>query len=445
MITGDNFLPESLRGAESYYFSRHSNIWGWATWRRGWKHYDVAMKTFPEFKKDGRIQKIWKDPHVAEHWMRIFDRVYRNKIDTWDYQWVYAMWHNQGFEAVPRANLVSNIGFDKRATHTKRENEPLSNLPTEEMVFPLIHPMSVVVNMQTDEYINRHVLEIKKPHEKKSILKKLWTTSPQALYTKVRNSLHIRRTGDSATRVVEVKSGYAKGAKLLMPSDIPVSFVSMVEGTYEESVIKKLQEHTSLEGKTVWDVGAHFGYQSFSFASAVGTTGKVVAFEPNPHNVETFKKNLKLNPSLAERITLFEYALSDTNEALSFNISKSPYDSTTAGGHLSSVTPPLPDSSYIDFSTIKIKAITSDTLISENTVLPPDIMKIDVEGAELQVLTGALQLLKSRKPILVIEIHSLLMMFYIQELLKNSSYALKIIDEEEERFTKTILALPQAV
>lgn len=162
MVGGSNFQGGIKRGAGSYYFSHCCHIWGWATWRRAWESYDLEMRDYPEFKKNDSINKIWNDRHVGKFWINIFDKVYKNKIDTWDYQWLYAIWNNGGVSIIPNHNLISNIGFDDRATHTKNEDVRVSNIKTQEMTFPLEHPGSITTNEEADEFTNQNIFGIKK-------------------------------------------------------------------------------------------------------------------------------------------------------------------------------------------------------------------------------------------------------------------------------------------
>jgi hypothetical protein len=129
-ISGDNFLPGKMQRESSYYFSKYIHIWGWATWRRAWKNYDVNMKDWPKIMKKGTINKYFDNIFEKKYWQTLFDAVYRNKIDTWDYQFVYHVWKNGGVSIVPGRNLVANIGFGKDAVHLKSEKSPLSGMST---------------------------------------------------------------------------------------------------------------------------------------------------------------------------------------------------------------------------------------------------------------------------------------------------------------------------
>jgi hypothetical protein len=148
-ISGDNFQFGHRHSADSYYFSRFNHIWGWATWRRAWKNYDVSMAAWPQARDRGWLREILDDKHQASYWGRLFQRVADGEIDTWDYQWVFACWRNNALTILPNVNLVSNIGFGPAATHTTRDSQ-FANMETETMQFPLRHPDSVIRDTQAD-------------------------------------------------------------------------------------------------------------------------------------------------------------------------------------------------------------------------------------------------------------------------------------------------------
>jgi hypothetical protein len=148
-ISGNNFQPIS-RTIYSYYFSKYPHIWGWASWRRAWKHYDVEMKTWQAYKNEGLIHAICEDPYEQKYWLDIFDCVSRGEIDTWDYQWTYAFWSQGGLSVIPQHNLVSNLGFRNDATHTHGISS-LANMRTYDMQ-NMQHPKFVVRHQEADQY-----------------------------------------------------------------------------------------------------------------------------------------------------------------------------------------------------------------------------------------------------------------------------------------------------
>jgi len=86
---------------------------------------------------------------VKQLWHSAFENAYQGIIDTWDYQWVFACLIQNGLSINPNVNLISNIGFNKTATHTKSQTH-LANMKTAALTFPLVHPTFVICDRQSD-------------------------------------------------------------------------------------------------------------------------------------------------------------------------------------------------------------------------------------------------------------------------------------------------------
>lgn len=170
MISGDNFLPKSLRPKESYYFSQIPHIWGWATWKRAWKKYDFEMTDFPLFREEKTIEKIWVDKKVQKYWLEKLSITFSGELNTWDYQWVYTIWKNSAYSIAPNKNLISNIGFDNNGTNTTNIKDSSANIPLEKMCFPMTgNPNTVYI--YGDDYENKKACP--KNYLLKKILKKI--------------------------------------------------------------------------------------------------------------------------------------------------------------------------------------------------------------------------------------------------------------------------------
>jgi len=150
-ISGDNFQFGRQRTQYSYYFSRYPHCWGWATWRRAWRYYDGEMKLWPAIRDGGWLGDILENRHEVAYWTEVFDRTHRGAIDSWAYRWTFTCWIQSGLTILPNVNLVSNIGFDRDATHTKGTSR-LASMPVQAMRFPLRHPPFVVRDRQADDY-----------------------------------------------------------------------------------------------------------------------------------------------------------------------------------------------------------------------------------------------------------------------------------------------------
>ena len=155
MVSGDNFQFGRKRTDYSYYFSHYCHVWGWATWRRAWQYYDVDMKLWPSIRDGNWIRDVLKDDRAAIRWAKTFEVMHQGLVDTWDVQWVFASWIQNGLAILPNTNLISNIGFSPNATHTTSSTSSLANLPTEAIEFPLLHPPFMVRDSLADDITER--------------------------------------------------------------------------------------------------------------------------------------------------------------------------------------------------------------------------------------------------------------------------------------------------
>jgi hypothetical protein len=152
MISGNNFQERTCAEPNSYYFSVYPHIWGWATWRRSWLKYVGDLAGWPGRKNTSWLQQFLADSDAAQYWARIFEKAHAGRIDSWGYPWTYSCWANDGLTVLPGVNLVTNIGFDDRATHTKDRSNAASNLPTQALKFPLRHPTTIAPDRDADRY-----------------------------------------------------------------------------------------------------------------------------------------------------------------------------------------------------------------------------------------------------------------------------------------------------
>jgi hypothetical protein len=153
MVSGGNVQFGRKRGDASYYFSRYTHIWGWASWRRAWAHYDRDMYLWPKLRDEGWLEKTFKNKGEQIYWRNSFEAVYNGSLDTWDCSWTFACLLNGMLQVAPNVNLISNIGFGSEATHTQTIGTH-ANMPTEPIQFPLTHPIEVVQNAKADKFVS---------------------------------------------------------------------------------------------------------------------------------------------------------------------------------------------------------------------------------------------------------------------------------------------------
>ena len=152
-IGGASTLTEDIViNNDSYYFSNLSHIWGWAGWSNRWSKYDSNISQFPEFKDKNYIKDVFKEFLLQKFWINNLQNVYLKKIDTWDFQWCFAVWINRGVSITPTINMISNIGFGEDATHTANGDSKMSNMLKKEMSLSLIHPSVIMINTEYDSF-----------------------------------------------------------------------------------------------------------------------------------------------------------------------------------------------------------------------------------------------------------------------------------------------------
>jgi hypothetical protein len=155
-IAGCTFHGGSGDGPASYYFSRYPHCWGWATWRRAWQLYDHAMPAWSATREPDWLAPSVPDPAERRVWAERFAATASGRVDSWAYRWTWAVWRQGCLSVLPYRNLVSNIGFDGSATHTRKSN-PQAALPVSSMRFPLVHPGSITRDAAADERTSHRV------------------------------------------------------------------------------------------------------------------------------------------------------------------------------------------------------------------------------------------------------------------------------------------------
>lgn len=158
-------------------------------------------------------------------------------------------------------------------------------------------------------------------------------------------------------------------------------------GSFEIEKQRRLSGHLR-EGMTVFDLGAHSGFYTLLAARGVGPSGKVVAFEPWPPNIEDWRAHMRMN-----RLT--------NVEVLPFAVGRADGDVWFEPG------PSNSEGRIVDSPAgMRFAAVTLDTMLGTKRCPVPDLIKMDVEGAESAVLEGARTLLREHAPIWFIALHS---------------------------------------
>lgn len=149
----------------------------------------------------------------------------------------------------------------------------------------------------------------------------------------------------------------------------------------------------SQDKRVVLDVGAHIGLCAIPLSSAIAAGGKVYAFEPSAANLRFLKRNIAYND--IDNIEVSPYLVgSESNDAVAFHESR-------VASAMNSVVAYKTEKLY---KVVGKKQISLDDFCSQNNIIP-EVIKIDVEGAEIDVLNGAKKILKRFKPAIMLSVH----------------------------------------
>jgi FkbM family methyltransferase len=162
-----------------------------------------------------------------------------------------------------------------------------------------------------------------------------------------------------------------------------------------ESLLRNAAE-TIKPGSVVWDIGASMGLFSFAAAGLSGPAGRVYAFEPDTVMVRLLRQSARLNPQAAP-VEVIPCAISDTVSLARFNIAKNNRAASFLEGFGTGLTGGVGE--------VQTALTVPLDWVAEQIPLP-DVLKIDVEGAELRVFRGAAQMLKAKRPVIIFEAQS---------------------------------------
>lgn len=228
-----------------------------------------------------------------------------------------------------------------------------------------------------------------------------------------------------------IKDGLLKGRQIFIDPRDGLWQKDMTDGSNDRFLFDWLG-NLDLTGKTIFDIGAHVGYHTLHFASLVGVGGKVIAFEPNRYNRKRLEINLGENADLAERIKVSGLALSDRDGHEIFYFAKDVDKGMSSASFLGQAHTlhPKTDEYLASFKAGEIRTVCLDHIRSHlGEDFSPYLLKIDVEGAEAEVLEGGREMLRQQKPIILMEVHSVHAMFKTYDILRSVYYSIEFLHE----------------
>lgn len=192
-------------------------------------------------------------------------------------------------------------------------------------------------------------------------------------------------------------------------------------GTFEMEVQSAIQRLATQSPhlKCIYDIGAHVGYFSMMLARCF-QRAHIFAFEPNPSNYERLALNIQRNRLTCE-VTPVHRAVCDQVGELPFYVGESSWSGSLHREHR--------ESSRLQYT---VSTTTLDEIVFQDHYPPPDLMKIDVEGAEVQVLRGGIGVLRKYKPTLILEIHYARTAEEVSAILRQIDYSLDTLTEGKD-------------
>jgi FkbM family methyltransferase len=401
-ISGDNFQDGVIRGDGDYYFSKYAHCWGWATWKRAWQSYDINIPDWPRWRDSDVFEEICPQAEERRYWSSIFDRCYRDDIDTWDYQWILCCWMHQGLTALPNTNLVENIGIGPEATHTKVTEAPSRSTGKLTSLSP---PSEITVDTEADLYTyRRHIRCYQEESVSRSarLIRGLRTSLSPVIRTldklpltrellfalrlclkpdfryrrrETRRLKHFPRYQTTETCLPGVSTLIADSASFLF--------------AYDAIIEQQIYEFDSRsDSPMIIDGGANIGLALFYFKTRFPKS-RIIAFEPDPNLFQILTRNVETWGFTD--VQLNNCALWTKNDVLKFECE---------GGHSGSLVEGNRDSQHLE-TQIEVPTRALSDYLRE----PVDFLKLDIEGAETQVLRSCEPLLGNVRKLFV-EYHS---------------------------------------
>lgn len=150
-VAGSQLLREQPNAGASYHFSRYVHIWGWATWRRAWRHYEGSLEEWDALRRrrrEARLRRWFSTEDERNYWRYVWDNF--GAGTNWSAQWSYACIARGALAITPNRNMISNVGFGEDATNAKEDPLGIANRPLEGVSFPLSHPGSIEADAEAD-------------------------------------------------------------------------------------------------------------------------------------------------------------------------------------------------------------------------------------------------------------------------------------------------------
>ena len=208
--------------------------------------------------------------------------------------------------------------------------------------------------------------------------------------------------------VVRIGSGHARGMQWRRHKRYVNGYwTGQYEWPVQQAIARELQN-----GEVFYDVGANAGFFSLVARCQVGSEGHIVSFDPDPSNCENAHEQIEING--IENWAVVPKAISDRPGRLSFAYARK----GSSTGHLGQAAE--------GEETFDVEVTTLDAVLESYP--PPHLVKIDIEGAEVEALTAASRMLRAVRPTLMVELHGKQCAENVEGILREAGYCFFNID-----------------
>ncbi len=233
--------------------------------------------------------------------------------------------------------------------------------------------------------------------KKTEFLKRIRSSVPAGVRNRIQSNRFLSAAARSMAALLlitggrhqSITRGPAEGILLSVNSHITEQYLL---GDYEPPIQQFIWNHLR-PGDTFYDLGASIGFFTLLGAKRVGPGGRVYAFEPAPHAYDTLCRQIRINRF--SWAVPFREVLTDVPKKVSFAVTSNAYGSS------------IVEPGHRKWHKLEILADNLDNISARESLAPPSLLKIDVENEEGRVLSGAEKLLKSARPGIICEIHSI--------------------------------------
>ena len=150
-VTGSLYLPTEPEHRAQWYRTTYPHVWGWATWRRAWQHFDPELISQPRHKIVQWLKHVSGNGRVRLFYRLALEMTRQGKLDSWAFRWFLSVAAARGYAVAPGCNLVLNSGIGVESTHTRFEHH-LSGSKTGSVEVQQLEPEPVAASEVSDSF-----------------------------------------------------------------------------------------------------------------------------------------------------------------------------------------------------------------------------------------------------------------------------------------------------